>query len=238
MAFRFPYTNFHALNLDWLIKKVKEIANAIPTKVSQLENDSGYITSAQAGQVLSVNGKTGVVVLGASDVGAKPSNYVAPVDSVNGKTGVVVLNASDVGAKPSNYAAPVDSVNGKTGVVVLNANDVGANTVTTSYVSQDTTTFTGTNPQAVVDRSLRLVHVTGNFTMAANKDGSTDVLLTGLPAPIANMFCLAMRYDATNYVPVLLRCVLETNGNLRKHYTGSLKAGDGFIVDILYFAGV
>ena len=76
----------------------------------------------------------------------------APVQSVNGKTGVVVLNATDVGAgtysKPSGgipasdlaaavqtslgkadtalQSAPVQSVNGQTGAVVLDAQDIGA----------------------------------------------------------------------------------------------------------------
>lgn len=42
----------------------------IPTKTSELENDSGFITAAQAGAVTSVNGEVGVVVLDADDVGA------------------------------------------------------------------------------------------------------------------------------------------------------------------------
>lgn len=50
---------------------------AIPTTTSQLTNNSGFITSAQA-PVQSVNGKTGVVVLGASDVGALPSSTSIP----------------------------------------------------------------------------------------------------------------------------------------------------------------
>ena len=41
----------------------------IPTKTSQLKNDSGYLTSAP---VTSVNGKTGAINLTASDVGALP----------------------------------------------------------------------------------------------------------------------------------------------------------------------
>lgn len=92
--------------------------------------------------VQSVNGKTGVVVLTASDVGAKPSSYEAPVSSVNSKTGAVVLSASDVGALPSSTAipsktsdltndsgfvnaagaaaaAPVQSVNGSTGAITV-----------------------------------------------------------------------------------------------------------------------
>ena len=74
--------------------------------------------------VTSVNGKTGAVVLDASDVGAKPASYEAPVSSVNGKTGAVVLSASDVGAKPASYEAPVSSVNEKTGAVVLDSEDI------------------------------------------------------------------------------------------------------------------
>jgi hypothetical protein len=62
----------------------------------------------------SVNGKTGAVVLSASDVGAQPvGNYAlkseipsVPVQSVNGKTGVVKLSASDVGALPASTSIP------------------------------------------------------------------------------------------------------------------------------------
>lgn len=92
----------------------------VPTKTSDLTNDSGYITSAP---VTSVNGQTGVVSLDASDVGALPdstvipsktsqltndSGYITsvPVTSVNGKTGAVSLDASDVGALPSSTAIP------------------------------------------------------------------------------------------------------------------------------------
>lgn len=83
----------------------------IPSKTSQLNNDSGFITSENA-PVKSVNSKTGDVVLGASDVGLgnvdnikqysenNPPPY--PVTSVNGKTGGVNLVASDVGAVSTN----------------------------------------------------------------------------------------------------------------------------------------
>ena len=90
----FPYTNFHRLNLDWLMKAVEKLVEdvkKIPTRTSQLINDSGFITEDQAGNVQSVNGQTGVVNLSAADVGAKPASYSAPVDSVNGQTGDVTL---------------------------------------------------------------------------------------------------------------------------------------------------
>lgn len=53
----------------------KADVSAIPTKTSDLTNDSGFITSAP---VTSVNGQTGAVVLTASDVGAMPDSTTIP----------------------------------------------------------------------------------------------------------------------------------------------------------------
>lgn len=57
-----------------------------------------------SGAVASVNGnlpdQNGNVALTASDVGALPNNYQAPVTSVNGANGAVDLGAADVGAVP------------------------------------------------------------------------------------------------------------------------------------------
>ena len=61
----------------------------IPTKTSDLANDSGFLTSAP---VSSVNGKTGAVILNASDVKALP-NTTAYVSSVDGSSGAVTTNA-------------------------------------------------------------------------------------------------------------------------------------------------
>ena len=61
---------------------------------------SGNAASGAEPAVVSVNGKDGVVVLTAADVGALPDDYTppaAPVLTVNQKTGNVVLTASDVG---------------------------------------------------------------------------------------------------------------------------------------------
>lgn len=94
----------------------------VPTKTSDLTNDSGFITSAP---VTSVNTKTGAVTLNASDVGALPSSTVIPTKT------------SDL-TNDSGYitSAPVQSVNGQTGAVSLSASDVGALSDTTVIPSK------------------------------------------------------------------------------------------------------
>ena len=120
---RYPYTNMTQINLDWIMKELRKKVNSL---------------------VASVNGKTGDVVLTASDVGALPDTYTppaAPVDSVNGQTGTVVLDYSDVGALPDTYtppAAPVQSVNTQTGDVVLPVPPSGG--TTGQVLAKDTNT--------------------------------------------------------------------------------------------------
>lgn len=57
-----------------------DVTIAVPTKTSDLTNDSGFITSAP---VTSVNGQTGAVNLTASDVGALPSTTPIPTVPTN-----------------------------------------------------------------------------------------------------------------------------------------------------------
>ncbi len=118
-----PFTTMQELNLDWILTKIKNILRFVPDdgSVGQIlrRTPSGAEWSNEhggSGAVNSVNGQTGDVVLTASDVGALPDTYVAPVTSVNGMTGDVVISGGGA----------VDSVNGQTGVVVLDATDVGA----------------------------------------------------------------------------------------------------------------
>lgn len=88
----------------------------IPTKTSDLENDSGFITSVP---VQSVNSKTGAVVLNASDVGAISQETDPTVPSWAKQPNKPTYTASEVGALPDTYTAPVSSVNGQTGAVVI-----------------------------------------------------------------------------------------------------------------------
>ena len=75
-------------------------STAIPSKTSELNNDSGFVTKNDipAIPVQSVNGKTGAVNLTASDVGARASNWMP--------------TAADIGAMASNKITM--SLSGKT----------------------------------------------------------------------------------------------------------------------------
>ena len=90
----------------------------IPTKTSELTNDSGYVDAtgaANAAPVQSVNGQTGAVSLGASDVGALPNTTAIPTktsDLTNDSDytteaatdAKLALKAASAGAS-ANYAA-------------------------------------------------------------------------------------------------------------------------------------
>lgn len=58
-------------------------SDAVPTKTSELTNDSGFITSAP---VTSVNSKTGEVSLSAADVGARPNTWTPSASDVGAPT--------------------------------------------------------------------------------------------------------------------------------------------------------
>lgn len=116
----------------------------IPSKTSQLTNDSGYITESSA-PVKSVDGETGAVVTNAikttqqnlsdaqkaqarTNIGAGTSSFDGNYNSLSNKPTIPSKTSqlnNDSGFITSENA-PVKSVNSKTGDVVLTATDVGA----------------------------------------------------------------------------------------------------------------
>lgn len=117
----------------------------IPTKVSQLENDSGFAKASDVDvklgnkqdklseYVSTVNSKSGAVVLTYADVGALPSDTVIPTIPKNvsafenDKSYVTSTElTTKLSGKQDKLTSYVGSVNGKTGNVTLNAADVGA----------------------------------------------------------------------------------------------------------------
>ena len=105
-------------------------STAIPTKTSDLNNDSGFITAAGA-PVQSVAGMTGAVTLAKGDVGlgnvdnvqqysaSNPPPY--PVTSVNGMTGAVIVSG---GSSMSFGTEALFTVTKYMGIAVLDSSEV------------------------------------------------------------------------------------------------------------------
>lgn len=78
----------------------KTVNITVPTKTSDITNDSGYLTSAP---VTSVNSKTGAVQLNANDVGALPNTTVIPskTSQLNNDSGFItelpIASATQIG---------------------------------------------------------------------------------------------------------------------------------------------
>lgn len=129
-AVRLKASDVNALSdTTFIPTKVSELINdsefatqsSVPTKLSQLENNTGFINAATARSVApvqSVNGQTGMVVLSASEVGALPDSTTIPTktsDLTNDSGFITSINSSDVtsalGYTPYNATNPSGYVN-------------------------------------------------------------------------------------------------------------------------------
>ena len=96
---------------------------SIPTKTSDLTNDSGYLTSA----VTSFNGSTGAVT------------YTAPVTSVNGSTGAVTLSIPSATSDLTNDSGFTTNTGTVTSVRVQATSPVQSSTSTAQSATLNTT---------------------------------------------------------------------------------------------------
>lgn len=127
-------TDIHWGDLQGSIADQADLQAALNSKQGKLTAgtnitiDANNVISAAGGSgggaVDSVNGKTGVVVLTASDLGAyvKPTNGIPKTDLAS------AVRTSLDKADTALQSAPVTSVNSKTGAVSLTASDLGAYT--------------------------------------------------------------------------------------------------------------
>lgn len=154
-------------------------------KKSNADYDTEWVNQGGGGggAVDSVNGKTGAVVLTASDVGALPSST-----SIPSKTSDLTNDSGYVNAAGAASAAPVQSVNGKTGTVVLNASDVGAGTyskpsggIPKSDLASDVQTSLGKADTAL--QTAPVTSVNGNTGAVTIRVPSTAADVGAIPAP-------------------------------------------------------
>lgn len=132
---------------------------SVPTKTSQLTNDSGFLTSIPE-QVVQVNADW-ASTSGVSQVLNKPNLFSGSYNDLTSKPVLFGGNYNDLVGKPSLFTGsyndltnkpviptvnyPVTSVNSKTGAINLTASDVGA-IATGSQIPYSTLTNTPTIP--------------------------------------------------------------------------------------------
>ena len=125
MAFNYPWTNLHELNLNWILSQIKQITR-------QIANFAGLTASAHT---IPQNEDPTVTLTGGA--GTTPYNFdfgipaspSSTVNTVNGQSGDVVITASDIGLgnvdNVQQYSAtnpppyPVTEINGMTGAVTI-----------------------------------------------------------------------------------------------------------------------
>lgn len=108
--------DFSRLRVKNLVFTVKD---AIARNLANAASNTANSAAADATLALTAAQEAEITANAADAKADEALSHAAPVSSVNGKTGAVVLSASDVGAKPSSYEAPVSSVNGETGAVTV-----------------------------------------------------------------------------------------------------------------------
>ena len=191
----------------------KADVSAIPTKTSDLTNDSGFITSAP---VTSVNGQTGAVTISVptktSDL-TNDSGYITsvPVQSVNGQTGAVSLDASDVGALPDTTAIP-----SKTSDLSNDSGFITASAV--PHASTATPSMDGTGAAGASDDYARADHVHPHD--ATKQDAGKFAVIDGTLAASSTFsayYTLPDGFTKDNSLPVSISVIIS----------GSWRAGDG-----------
>lgn len=152
----YVFTPPEQTSLGELIERLDKIEEEqIPDAVKNAVED--YLEKNPV-DVQSVNGKKGAVQLSASDVGARPDNWMPTASDVGALPSSTVIptvptkvsaftndagyltehqDLSEYAKKTEIPSVPVKSVNGKTGAVQLSASDVGARPNTWMPTAQD-----------------------------------------------------------------------------------------------------
>lgn len=186
---------------------------AIPTKTSELTNDSGFITSGT--MVTSVNGETGDVTISVPTKTSELANdsgfLTSAVTSFNGQSGAVT------------YSAPVTSVNGSTGAVTVSV------PTSTSELTNDSGFITSADLSSY-ENVIESVKVNGDALTVTDKSVdvkvpvrsaySTNAIIDGEDAYFSDLVFLGIKRTQapsnTSYVTesVYVPKVTVTNGKI------------------------
>ena len=220
MAFNYPWTNLHELNLNWILNQIRQLTK----QVSKFVNLTASAHSIPYGNdpTVDVTGGTGNDPYNL-DFGI-PESASSAVNTVNGQSGDVVLTASDIGlgnvdnvqqysaTNPPPYpvtsvngmtgdvivqggggGSDVLSVNGQSGVVVLTASDIGLGNV--DNVQQ----YSATNPPPYPVTSVNTQ--TGAVTLGTLVDVSASLTATA-DLTIEEAYCAKIGQLVTYYIAI------------------------------------
>ena len=220
MAFKYPWTNLHELNLDWILSQIRQLTKQI-AKFTGL-TASAHSVPYGSDPTVDVTGGTGNDPYNL-DFGI-PESASSAVNTVNGQSGDVVLTASDIGlgnvdnvqqysaTNPPPYpvtsvngmtgdvivqggggGSDVLSVNGQSGVVVLTASDIGLGNV--DNVQQ----YSATNPPPYPVTSVNTQ--TGAVTLGTLVDVSASLTATA-DLTIEEAYCAKIGQLVTYYIAI------------------------------------
>lgn len=220
MAFNYPWTNLHELNLNWILNQIRQLTK----QVSKFVNLTASAHSVPYGTdpTVDVTGGTGNDPYNL-DFGI-PESASSAVNTVNGQSGDVVLTASDIGlgnvdnvqqysaTNPPPYpvtsvngmtgdvivqggggGSDVLSVNGQSGVVVLDKDDIGLSNV--DNVQQ----YSATNPPPYPVTSVNTQ--TGAVTLGTLVDVSANLTATA-DLTIEEAYCAKIGQLVTYYIAI------------------------------------
>lgn len=152
-VYKLSYT---AKEIDEKLGKINNLAekSELPTKISDLTNDSGYATESDIQKYAQPKGDYALK----SEIPAVPD---VPVQSINGQIGNVNLSASDVGALPEDTVIPSIAYD-------LNTSGQAADSKLTGDAINELINLTSTN----YDESIIGLSVDGTTVTYIKGDGS------------------------------------------------------------------
>ena len=163
----------------------KAVNVTVPTKVSQLTNDSKFITAADVPEGAAASTTTPLMDSTNGAVGSetafargdhshpKDTSKVDKTTTINNKalSSNITLNAGDVGAVPTST-----TINGKalSGNITLSASDVGAAEEEHTHLYAGASTAGGAATSASKLATARTISLSGDATGSTTFDGSAD----------------------------------------------------------------
>lgn len=220
MAFKYPWTNLHELNLDWILSQIRQLtkqiakftgltasAHSVPYGTDPTVDITGGagnepynldfgIPEAATSAVNTVNGQSGDVVLTASDIGLGNVDNVQQYSATNPPPyPVTSVNGmtGDVIVQGGGGGSDVLSVNGQSGVVVLDKDDIGLSNV------DDVQQYSATNPPPYPVTSVNTQ--TGDVTLGSLVDVSANLTATA-DLTIEEAYCAKIGQLVTYYIAI------------------------------------